>query len=287
MHHCKVGLIGHSHMVCLLDALGPWREQAGIHKLRLDPRYGEAFQGWFDSGLEHAFVLRPGDTVSAAPADIKTCLITGKIKSPLFPPATGAPNDTGERSLLARFIEQLSDREIVVSALFGNELADLQLINNLAPYDFAGRDGPSSWSWPDPQYQPIDRAYIERRIVSASFAVILSITTLHQQLPGARVIHVLPPPPLKHPELVARREALDELIARYGFVRPTLRLKWHYAYCEHVEKALVPLGIEVLWSPSRSRTREGFIREELSEGLTHGNSEYGSMLWEELNQVGS
>jgi predicted alpha-1,6-mannanase (GH76 family) len=78
---------------------------------------------------------------------------------------------------------------------------------------------------------------------------------------------------------------IEELIDRYGFVRAKLTLKWHFAYCAHMETALLEHGVRVLHPPNRARRSDGFLREELSEGLTHGNQLYGSMVWEDLDRL--
>lgn len=116
--------------------------------------------------------------------------------------------------------------------------------------------------------------------------VISTVTTLQRRLPAARVIHVLPPPPLEHPDrLPPLGRRLGALIVRYGFVRAKLRLKWHFAYCVYVEAALRERGVWVLRAPDRARTPDGFLREELGEGLTHGNAHYGAMLWTDLDRL--
>jgi hypothetical protein len=287
----KVGMIGHSHAVCLLDALGPWREHASMLASRPDHRYGEAFQGWFEWDTKgKSFLLRPCGAVSAAPSELVVCLVAGAMQTMLIqlPPATIDDATEGDPTPpFLRYLDDLRDSDVVVSALFGNEVASLQLVDDLDPYDFAGRDGlsSSSWSWPDSRYRPIDRADIERTILLASSSVILTIATLRRRLPLARLVHVLPPPPLKHPERVPRRELLNDLIARHGFVRAKLRLKWHFAYCAQIEAAIRDYDVEVLRPPDRAHTRDGFLREELSEGLTHGNGVYGSMLWTDLAQL--
>src|SRR4051812_32717360 len=110
----KFGLIGHSHAVCLLDALGPWRSEAGIRVSRPDQRYGEAFQGWFDSGIDgRRFVLRPsGNAVS----EVAVCLITGGMESELISLSDdGASTELGVKAPFLRFLDHLRDRETVIS----------------------------------------------------------------------------------------------------------------------------------------------------------------------------
>jgi hypothetical protein len=39
----------------------------------------------------------------------------------------------------------------------------------------------------------------------------------------------------------------------------------------------------VMQAPHVALTAGGFLREDLSEGLTHGNGHYGAMIWEALD----
>jgi hypothetical protein len=80
-----------------------------------------------------------------------------------------------------------------------------------------------------------------------------------------------------------RREVLETLLAHHGFVRPSLRLKWSLAYRARVQTALEAQGIQVMQVPHAALTAGGFLRKDLSEGLTHGNGRYGAMIWEALD----
>jgi hypothetical protein len=285
----KVGLIGHSHAVCLLDALGPWRDQAGIRTSRPDIQNGEAFEGWYDADPERrGFVFRPARSSALTPSGLMTCLITGGMPATLVTPPTNGEEWTelSPTQPFLRYLEQLHDREIVLSVVFGNDVARLQLVDDLAPYDFAERESLSSWSWPDPSYQPIDRVHIQRTIAALSMPLILTVATLQSRLPSARVVHVLPPPPLEHLDRLPPADGpLGALSARYGFARAKLRLKWHFAYCAYAEAALHQRGVQVLGPPDRARTPEGFLREDLGEGHVHANGVYGAMLWDDLNEL--
>jgi hypothetical protein len=82
-----------------------------------------------------------------------------------------------------------------------------------------------------------------------------------------------------------RREVLETLLAHHGFVRPSLRLKWSLAYRARVQTALAAQGIQVMQAPRVALTAGGFLRQDLSEGLTHGNGDYGAMIWEALDSL--
>jgi len=281
----RIGLIGHSHAVCLLDALGNWRDPAGLSTAAQDRRYSEAFRGWFDVDLGgKAFTLAVGPARFPAPAELVTCLLTAKTSGDLI-----IARDVGNLKqvlgtpLLARCVQQFRDFDLVVSALHGNEAANVCLIDNHPPYDFVPFDDNDALPLAPPPSQPIDRSHIARWVDSFAQPAILSVTALQRALPSTRVVHVLPPPPLEDPAQVARREVLETLLAKHGFVRPSLRLKWSLAYRRRVQTALAAQGIQVMQAPRAALTAGGFLRQDLSEGLTHGNGRYGAMIWEALD----
>jgi hypothetical protein len=185
--------------------------------------------------------------------------------------------------LLARCVQQLRNIDLVVSAVHGNEAAIVSLIDNHPPYDFAALDDDDALPLAPPPFQPIDRSHIARHVDTFAQPAILSVIALQRALPSTRVVHVLPPPPLEDPAKVKRREVLEDPLARHGFVRPLLRLKWSLAYRARVRTALEAQGIRVMQAPRAALTPGGFLREDLSEGLTHGNGRYGAMIWEALD----
>ncbi len=283
----RVGLIGHSHAVCLLDALGSWRDQAGLSAAAQDRRYSEAFRGWFDVDLRgDAFTLAAGPTGFRTPAELVTCLLTAKTSGDLVTARdSGSVKQVRGTPLLARCVEQLRNIDLVVSAVHGNEAANVSLIDNHPPYDFAPFDDNEALPLAPPPSQPIYRSHIARWVNTFAQPAILSVVALRQSLPSSRVVHVLPPPPLEDPARVVRREVLENLLARHGFVRPALRLKWSLAYRARVRTALAAQGIDVMDAPRAALTAGGFLREDLSEGLTHGNGRYGAMIWEALDSL--
>jgi hypothetical protein len=283
----RVGLIGHSHAVCLLDALGNWRDQAGLSTAAQDRRYSEAFRGWFDVDLGgNAFTLAVGRTSFRAPAKLVTCLLTAKASGDLIQSRdVGGLKQVRATPLLARCVQQLRNIDVLVSALHGNEAANVSLIDNHPPYDFAPFDDNDALPLAPPPSQPIDRSHIARWVDTFAQPAILSVAALQQSLPSTRVVHVLPPPPLEDPSQVMRREVLETLLADHGFVRPALRLKWSLAYRARVKTALEAQGIQVIQVPHAALTAGSFLRKDLSEGLTHGNGRYGAMIWEALDRL--
>src|SRR6476660_9278848 len=197
----RVGLIGHSHAVCLLDALGTWRDRAGLSAAAQDRRYSDAFRGWFDVDLRgNAFTLAVGPTSFRAPAELVTCLLTAKTSSDLITVRdVGNVKQVRGTPLLAKCVEQFRNIDVVVSTVHGNEAANVSLIDNHPPYDFAPFDGNDALDLAPPPTQPIDRSHIARWVDSFAQPAILSVTALQRALPSTRVVHVLPPPPLEDP----------------------------------------------------------------------------------------
>ena len=179
----------------------------------------------------NAFTLAVGPTGFRAPAELVTCLLTAKASSDLTTTRdVGNVKQVRATPLLARCVEQFRNIELVVSMVHGNEAANVSLIDNHPPYDFVPFDDNDALALAPPPTQPIDRSHIARWVNNFAQPAILSVIALQQSLPSSRVVHVLPPPPLEDPARVVRREVLENLLARHGFVRPALRLKWSLAY---------------------------------------------------------
>ena len=281
----RVGLIGHSHAVCLLDAIGSWRDQAGLSTAEQDQRYSEAFRGWFDVDTGgNAFTLIPQQTTFPAPAELVTCVFTAKVGELTTTRNIGNVNEVRSTPVLAKCIQQFRNVDLVISVLHGNEAASIGLVDNHPPYDFAPLDDDDDLPLAPPPSQPIDRIHIARWVDSFAQRAILAVTALQRSLPSrTRVVHVLPPPPLEDPARLARRELLESLLAQHGFVRPLLRLKCSLANRSRVQTALAAEGIQVMQAPTDALTAGGFLREDMGEGLTHGNGRYGVLLWEALD----
>jgi hypothetical protein len=251
-----------------------------------DQRYSEAFRGWFDVDTGgNAFTLAPQQTPFPAPAELVTCVLTAKVGELTTTRNVGKVREFRSTPVLAKCVQQFRNIDLVVSVLHGNEAASIGLVDNHPPYDFAPLDDDDALPLAPPPAQPIDRFYIARWVDSFAQRAIFAVTALQRSLPSTRVVHVLPPPPLEDPGRLVRRELLETLLAQHGFVRPLLRLKWSLAYRACVQKALAAQGIQVLLAPRPALTAGGFLREDLGEGLTHGNGRYGALLWEALDDL--
>lgn len=151
----RVGLIGHSHAVCLLDALGSWRDQVGLSTAAQDRRYGEAFRGWFDVDTGgNAFTPALGRTSFQAPTELVTCLLTGKTSGDLVAaPEVGHSKQIRPTPLLTKCVEHFPNFDLLVSALHGNETASVSLIDNHPPDDFSPLDDNNTLPVSPPPYQ--------------------------------------------------------------------------------------------------------------------------------------
>lgn len=283
-----VALIGTSHVASLMDALGEWR---GVltETTRRNADLPEAFDGWHDNDLSGV------DIEMRVPA----CLAGAETAVACYPVLAGARGHKlierlEERDgqtrvtitpLLRDYDRRIGTAAVVISALNGNELARVMHVDDLPPYDFhpLGDAGPPPA--PAAGRQPIDRADIERFLTARTTALATVLQVLRRDRPAARLLHVLRPPPLEDPERAGKTEGLARVLATHGVLDAGLRRKWYQSYCWVVGRRLRALGIEVVQPPPETATPGGFLRPELAEGLTHGNAEYGRILWRRIFEV--
>lgn len=98
---------------------------------------------------------------------------------------------------------------------------------------------------------------------------------------GARVVHLIPPPPNGDNEYIARHH--EKLFARQGIAslgvsRPELRLKFWILQARILQKFCRKWGVEVMLPPAPTM-RKGFLRPEYyGQDTTHANSLYGELV---------
>jgi hypothetical protein len=270
----RIVLLGQSHAVALLDALGEWRDAVGLRGAGAgaDADYSPAFHGWtsIDTGVR---LFRPRVRAEYAElAGLEVCLLSAATFAGEL--ATVASVDGGRVRLaasdaLASFIRQVGDCDAIVSVISGNRHSKLALVANFPPYDFAPYDAP-------PVGQPIDRLHIEPYLAQLGTMVAAPLACLRSAFPHARILHVGPPPPLRTPEHARVHEALGEDLRKFGFAHPVLRRKWHEAYVAQLRTQLAPLGVPVIEADAGAVAEDGFLSPNLAEGLTHGNAAYGA-----------
>ena len=277
----KIGLIGHSHSVCLMDALGGWRDRFVSGPLEAKEGYSSAFDGW-DSGETGKGLIRlAGRKIGSVAADLTCAILTNN--HPDFS-LIRTENENGNVRIeptptLVQACRGFRDCDLIVSIMFGNELSTKTWIDHLPPYDFVEDSLPGPLR---PGAQPIDRQYIGQTLADYVGRVLMTCIVMRQHCPRAPIVHVLSPPPLEDASHTQHLEVFAEAMAKFGLIDPRLRLKWYRAYANAMLNMLRQAGIAVMRAPAAAVTDKGFLRAELSEGLTHGNARYGAMLWDAI-----
>jgi len=278
----RMGVVGHSNAVAFLDAVADWRAAAGMGDWVPDG-YSADMAGWFSRahGAVFEFVPKPE---FAAFGGTKTALFTaevGPLELATLRDADGTPAvDLSPQ--LQRCLIDFQECDTVISLIYGGEARDLSLINYYPAYDFAPY-GAAGEAGEDPQ--PVDFQYILGLLLPKAMRILLPLRIIKAALPGVRVIHMAPVPPLEFPDRIRHVEMLGPAIARFGFTRPALRLKWHYAFREELRRLLQQSGILLINEPDEAVTARGFLRDDYAASLNHANAAYGALLAAQIGRL--
>ena len=270
-------VVGHSHAVAFLDGVTDWRKHiASTTHLPSDPRYSDAFQGWFsgafpDESLQLQ-VTEPGLRSRRILARLipRTSALNGAAE---YVQRDGQPNLLIQPQFLD-FLKGLPANVPIVSFIRGNEHAR-QMLGDLPRYDFlepevAGLD-------PAADAVPIDTIFIDQ-VIDTWLSVTLPTLAAIRAVTGERVIHILPPPPRENPQSAGYFEKVGAIVREHGFAPDAIRLKWYRRYCRLLSMALGLNGCEVLPPPTETLTKDGFLKSTLADGLTHAKLDYGKIL---------
>jgi hypothetical protein len=272
----KIALVGQSHAVAVLDAIGAWRSSAKLdgEDAHQDQRYSTQFRGWFSVNTGGRVIEIAPRACFEAFSGMRICLLTPATAGARLAKRTISENNTTTIEALPALVDitkRIADVDIVISIINGNEHVGVALIDSLPPYDFLPFEK-------SPQFQPIDRLYINAHLASMVDVVINPLLYLRHMIKGARIFHVPPPPPLRDPAAAGNRELLEQMIEKFGFVRPLLRLKWYYEYIFHLDRMVTQLGVTMVDPRHVDAIDGGYLRPEFSDGLTHGNARYGELV---------
>jgi len=278
----RIGLIGHSHSVCLMDALGKWRDQLGETPRRKRDGYADAYGGWDEIDTSKILIRLPGRRIGRFTADLVCAVIFGGSDDyELVGASVGTDKSVTifPTETLAKICAGFADCDLIVSVVFGNELAPHIWTDDLPAYDFIEESLPGPLR---PGAQPIDRRYIGSILHEYASRVQATCLMMRRLCPRAGIAHVMPPPPLEDPSRLKFLEGFDDAIAKAGLLDARLRQKWYRAYAAKLKALLYQGGIALVPPPPAAVDGKGFFREYLSNGLTHGNATYGGMVWESV-----
>lgn len=270
-------LIAHSHGVSLLDGITDWRTKKLVVNEH-DPRYGEAFQGWFNGSIMNdPFIARVIDNTVLL-NNIEAWLITSGSK---IGPLAKLESENGVQVLrisrtFSAILDSWNGSSPIVSMLNGNEHA-LTMLNRLPVYDFIDPE----ISAIEANVPIIDEMFIDQNIAAWVSEVYYSLAAI-KKLVRNKLIHVLPPPPRVNPLLSQHFEVLSDLVTRHGFLSDQLRVKWYRRYCRRLTALLTSLDCNVVAPPPDACNADGLLMEEYAEGLTHGNSKYGQLIAKQI-----
>jgi hypothetical protein len=272
-------LLAHSHGVALLDGITDWRG-AFSNNFPRDPRYGQAFQGWFQGAIPrmpfYASVVRATPSLTRIAAWVMP--VGGGI-GPLVRAARQGPNAPLEIQVNSAYQEVLQTWKGVtpiVSMINGNEHASMML-NQWPPYDFMDEEV----AFIESGVPIIDDTFIDNHVEPWVAEVFFPLAALRHFAPNP-LLHVLPPPPRENPQNSPHFEVLQESISKYGFASNQIRLKWYKRYCRRLVTRLSTIQCDVLFPSSQACNPEGLLSEDYAEGLTHGNHRYGMLIAQQI-----
>jgi hypothetical protein len=179
-------------------------------------------------------------------------------------------------------IQPNGENDVVFSFLGGNEYSVLSLIDHPSPYDFYLPD--------DDRYgmligrQPVPLETMQTLLNTMIHGSVAMLTAIRYKLPGWKVVHVMPPPPIAS-EAQIRRATEDyfrDALAKFGITPLPVRMKVYHLYCQLMQAALDKLNIQTIYPPSMARDEFDALKEEYAFGCTHANEAYGSLVAQQI-----
>lgn len=220
--------------------------------------------------------------------DVKAFLIPrqrgwGQVVTIVENPAGGAPMlrvHRGFHELLAQIPRQPGT--IVLSMLFGSEHSMMSIVEDDRPHDFVLPARPDIVPLPGRQIVPW--RVVRRKMQHVLQPMARVMWCLREALPGARLVHCAPPPPIGSAEqiLAATPHLLSDQLAKMGVTPAPIRLKYYLAQLGELADLTRESRITLLGPPPAALTQEGLLRPELGHGATHGNAAYGGLVLDQL-----
>lgn len=169
----------------------------------------------------------------------------------------------------------------VCSCFFGNEHAAFSIADHPVPFDFF-RSADDAAIPAEPPRQIVPLAVIERRMADLGWRAELYCRVLKLALPGQRVVHILPPPPIADEAQVrGSPEIFGRLFDEHPVAPALLRLKVFDVYCRVLSERIGGAGVEVVGTPAASLDGP-YLAQPYWREATHANGRYGHLILQTL-----
>ncbi|KNG93035.1 hypothetical protein ATO11_14025 [Pseudaestuariivita atlantica] len=174
------------------------------------------------------------------------------------------------------------DPDVLVLMINGNEHNTFALFNHPQPFWTVN---PRTGAIPDDvagktflPYQVILSSLRQRRENSQPL-----IRGAVEMFPDARVVMAATPPPIEDKGQLAGhvRKNMANLV-KNGVGDPGSRLAAYVALVELMHDEARQYGASFVTAPEAALTADGFLKEELSNDITHGTREYGRMMLDKI-----
>jgi hypothetical protein len=227
--------------------------------------------------------LLPGDVLKAF---IVTPACGWGLMAQMQTLADGSQNVVGVEGYihLLQSLKPVQDNSCLFSFVHGNEHSVLSMVQHPEPYDFF-------LPWRTdldilPGYQPIAYEVVRLQMEQALSATLGCLAMMRLQLPGIRLVHVLPPPPVASEQQIMKTpEIFKDQFARFGITPVSIRVKYYLLLIEVLRQALTPYRIELLECPAQACRDDHALRDDYAYAATHANEAYGALVAQQMKSL--
>ncbi len=165
---------------------------------------------------------------------------------------------------------------VLFAFMHGEEYHHMSVRAYNAPYDFCLPARPDLGIAAGRQVVPLELVTQQADyFLQKAIAELYAIRSFH---PNLRVVNVICPPP----GVAGETHETDP----DGAAPPhCVRLKNYLVYAQALQAATQQVGIETLLPPAEALTALGLLREEYVEDPVHGNTRYGALVVEQMNNL--
>lgn len=184
------------------------------------------------------------------------------------------------------------DLQMVVSSIAGSAHFLHGSVNNPEPFDFVVPESPNLLLDPDAKLVPYD---LIRKRLHWELAPAMGVMKQLKSCTDVPLYQLSPPPPVGNSDAVAEHinvaaaqmsdrwvQQLQSDMRRRGIAPPALRFKLWSAFVDVAKQLCAEFGISFLPSPTETKDRDGFLREEYRWDAFHANPRYGELVVRQL-----